>query len=164
VHDAFLVRGRESGADVARDGQRFVGGEAADAAQQRREVFTVDVLHRDEDVMVDLDDVVKPADVRMRDLAAGAGLTIEPRARVVRRAETLGKELQRDGLAEPEIVGAIDLAHSAAPEHGDDAIAAAEDETGAEPCGRSGIAGLQDDGRRIAAERAVVVHGIRHGR
>ncbi len=37
------------------------------------------------------------------------------------------QELQRDGLAEPEVVGAVDLAHAAAPDQRDDAVAVGQD-------------------------------------
>jgi len=41
-------------------------------------------------------------------------------------------ELERDGLAEAKIVGAIDLAHAAAPEERDDAVARGHDRAGRE--------------------------------
>ena len=50
VDDAALVRRGEAGADLARDLERALLGEAADALQQRREVLAVDVLHRQERV------------------------------------------------------------------------------------------------------------------
>ena len=68
MDDAALVRGGEAGADLPRDLERAVLGETADAAQQRREILAVDVLHREERVPVDLVDVVDAADVRVRDL------------------------------------------------------------------------------------------------
>ena len=42
-----------------------------------------------------------------------------------------GQELQRDRLSEPEIVGAVDLAHAAAPERRDDAVTVGEEVPGA---------------------------------
>jgi hypothetical protein len=44
-------------------------------------------------------------------------------------AQPRRQELQRDGLAQPEIVGAIDLTHPAAPEQPDDAIPLFQDDT-----------------------------------
>ena len=43
------------------------------------------------------------------------------------RSTSRGQELERDRLAELQVVGAVDLAHAAAAEQADDAIAAAED-------------------------------------
>ena len=68
MDDAALVRGGESGADLPRDLERAIFREAADAAEQRREILAVHVLHRQERVAVDLADVVDAADVRVRDL------------------------------------------------------------------------------------------------
>ena len=48
-------------------------------------------------------------------------------------AERFGQELERDRLAEPQIVGAVDLAHAAAAEQADDAIPAVRGFPGREP-------------------------------
>ena len=48
MDDVAFVRGGQARADLARDLERAVFGETADAAQQRREVLAVDVLHRQE--------------------------------------------------------------------------------------------------------------------
>ena len=69
VQDAAVVRGGEARADLARDLERLVRRQPADAPQQRREVLAVHVLHREEVLAVHLADVVHAADVRMRDLA-----------------------------------------------------------------------------------------------
>ncbi len=45
MDDAAFVRGGEAGADLARDLERAIFGESADAAKQRREILAVDVLH-----------------------------------------------------------------------------------------------------------------------
>ena len=131
MEDAPLVRRGQPGAELPRDLERLVLGQPADAAQQRRQVLAVHVLHREEQLAVDLADVVDAADVRVRHLPRGAHLVVELREprRIVR--ERRRQELQRDRLAEPQVVGAIDLAHAAAPEQADDAIAAVEDAPGA---------------------------------
>ena len=53
---------------------------------------------------------------------------VEPRGIAV---DVAGQELERDRLAELQVVGAIDLAHAAAAEPADDAVAAAEEWPGA---------------------------------
>ena len=115
VQHALVVRRREPRAELARDVERLVGGKPADAPQERGEVLAVDELHGEEVLPVDLADVVDAADVGMRDLARDAHLGVEaleprrdPRARLAR------EELQRDRLAELQVVGAVDLAHAAA--------------------------------------------------
>ena len=99
---------------------------------ERREVLAVDVLHRQEQVAVGLADVVDAADVRVRDLPRRAHFVVELREprRVVR--ERRRQELQRDRLAELQVVGPIDLAHAAAAEQADDAVAAVEQRAGRE--------------------------------
>jgi hypothetical protein len=52
------------------------------------------------------------------------------RPKSVRRTQIVGQEFQRDGLLELEIVGAVHLAHAAAPERRDDAEAAGEERAG----------------------------------
>ena len=107
-------------------------GQAADAREQRGEIFAVHVLHGDEGHAFDLADIVNAADVGMGDQAGDADLAVEAleQARIARRL--LGQELERDGLAEREVGGAIDLAHAAAAQQADDAIAAAEQRAGNE--------------------------------
>ena len=89
-------------------------GEAADAAEQRREVLAVHVLHRQERVALDLVDVVDAADVRVRDLPRHPHFGVQLR-QARRIAIDVGRqELQRDRLTELQVVGAEDLAHAAA--------------------------------------------------
>ena len=127
MNDALVVRRRQTGADVARQHQRLLGGQSADAAQQRGEILTIDELHRDEELPVDLGDVVQAADIRMRDLSADAHFFVKARGVAVMR-----EKLQRDALTEFEIVGAVDLAHPALSDQRHDAVTLAEDRAGRE--------------------------------
>ena len=111
------------------DLDRLIRRQPPDATQQRREIFAVDVLHRDERTATPLGDVVNPADIRMRDLARGPRLVAQSRRE---RGIIAAQELQRDRLAKREIVGAVDLSHAAATEQSDDAIARGEDGAGSE--------------------------------
>jgi len=70
MHDAKIVRSRDTRAEVARHVQSLVTGQTADAPQQAREILSVDVLHRDEMGPLPFEDVVKAADIRMRHLAS----------------------------------------------------------------------------------------------
>jgi hypothetical protein len=68
----------------------------------------------------------------MRDGAGDAHLVVELRQASGMAGEILGQQLQRDGLSELEVVGAVDLAHAALAERCDDAEAAGEECSGFE--------------------------------
>ena len=117
MQHAFGMRRREPRAQFARDLDGFVGGQASDAAQQAAQVFAIDVLHGNECRAFRFADVVHAANVGMRDLAGDADFAVEAfeQSRLLRRG--FGQELQRHGLVELEVGGAIDLAHAAAADH-----------------------------------------------
>ena len=77
MDDAALMGGGESRAQLARDVGGFVFGESANPAQRAREVFPVDVLHREIQEAVGLADVVHAAHVGVGDLPRGAHLVVE---------------------------------------------------------------------------------------
>ena len=115
VQHAALVRGGDPGADLPRDLDRLVLRKAADAAEQRRQILAVHVLHRQE----------RTGRRRRRCRRCGRRCDARwcarcalrcgtARARPGSRSEIVGQELQRDGLSELEVVGAVDLAHAAA--------------------------------------------------
>ena len=70
VQHALVMRCGDACAKLARDLQSFVAGQATDAPQQRTQVFTIDVFHRQECEPVGFADVINAADVRMRDAAS----------------------------------------------------------------------------------------------
>jgi hypothetical protein len=117
-----LVCRRESRQELSRDVERLLVREVADPLQQRREIFPIDELHRQEVLAGHLRDVVHAADVRMRELPRDADFGEEALTAYRVRRQRRRQEFQRDGLAELQIVGAIDLAHPAAAEQADDAI------------------------------------------
>ena len=100
------------------------------ALQQPGEILAVDVLHRQEDAAVGLADVVDAADVAVRHLARDAHLVVELRERCGSLGDGRRQELQRDRLAEREVVGAVDLAHAAAADQADDAVALGQQRAG----------------------------------
>ncbi len=120
MEDAAIVRCGKAGAHLSNDLDGLVRRQPPDASQQRREVFPVHVLHRHERTAVPLGDVMNPADIGMRDLAGGARLVAQARRQ---SGFVSAQEFQRNGLAQREIVGAIDFAHAAAAEQADDAVA-----------------------------------------
>ena len=130
VQHATFVRRRQAGAQLPRHLDRLVLRQPPDAAQQRGEVLAVDVLHREVRPAVDLADVVHAADVLVGDLARDAHLVVELRETRGIGGDGLGEELQRHGLVEPQVVGAVHLAHPAASKQPDDAIAVVDDGAG----------------------------------
>ncbi len=81
-----------------------------------REQLPLDVFHDDEVGPVVLADVVGHGDVRGAEHRGGAGLVEQPRTAVGIRLQLRGEELQRHGATEPDVLGEIDLPHSAAAE------------------------------------------------
>ncbi len=126
MDDAPLVRRSQARADLPRHLERTLRREPADAAQQRAELLAVHVLHREKGVAVDLVDVVDTADVRMRHLAGHPHFAVQLHQAGGIAIDFRGQELERDRLRQLEIVGAIDLTHTAASQTPDDAVAAAE--------------------------------------
>ena len=153
VEDAAVVRRRQPGADLPRHVERLVRRKTSDALEQRGEVLAVDVLHREEVLAVDLGDVVHPAHVGVRDLARGADLGEESVEALPVRRERARQELQRDGLAELQVVGAVHLAHAAAADQSDDAVALGEDRPGGEAAAFEHVGGREppDQGARRLA-------------
>ncbi len=68
MNHSALVRRGQAGAELARDLESLVAREPADPPEQRREVFPLDELHRQEVLAVGLPDVVDAAHVRVGDL------------------------------------------------------------------------------------------------
>ena len=133
VQDALLVGGGEAGAELARDLERLVGRQPADAPQERGEVLAVHELHGQEEVALRFPHVVDAADRRVRDLPGHPHLAVEAREPLAVRVEAVGQELEGDRLLELQVVGAVDLAHPPAADEPDDAVAAGQDGPGHEP-------------------------------
>ncbi len=93
---------------------------------ERREVLAVHVLHRQERMARRL----RRCRTRGRRSGARPAAPSGPRCETARagpaRHASVGQKLQRDGLPEPEIVSAIDLAHAAFAEQSDNPISAVE--------------------------------------
>ena len=69
------------------------------------------------------------------------------------RVESVGQELEGDGLPELQVVGPVDLAHAPLSQQARDAVAAGQEEARKEPCLRRG--GEGGAGRREAGVGAV---------
>ncbi len=151
MQDPAPVRRGQSLTELPRDLDRLVARKPADAAQQRRKVLPVDVLHREEYLPGDLADVVHTAHVGMRDQARDPHLVEQPRQQLTLAFEILGQELQRHRLSESEVVRAINLSHPAPPQQRDDPIASEQRLARNEP-----RLAVGRPGGRLAAEPRIV--------
>ncbi len=97
--------------DLAEDGERIAKGKRA-ALQDLLERLPVEELHRQEEIVVDLDDVVDLAHVRMVHGSRRARLAPQSLAHPVVGAVGV-HALQGDGASQPRIPRDPDLAHSA---------------------------------------------------
>jgi hypothetical protein len=75
---------------------------------------------------VDLANVVNATDVFVRDLARDAHFAVKSRERSDIRQHVFRKKFECDWLSKFQIIGAIDLAHTAFAEQPDDPIAIGE--------------------------------------
>ena len=132
VQYAALVRrhrGRRTSA--ARLIERLVLGQPAEAPQRRRQVFAVDELHR----QIQLPFAARRCRRRGRYSDATPAALRAPRCATApdaaaSRAIPRRQELQRNGLAQPEVIGAIHLAHAPASDKPDNPIPLIEDRPG----------------------------------
>ena len=115
------------------DLSRLVVGQPADPAQQRLQILAVDVFHREEVVAVGLAGVEDPADVGMGDLASDLHLFHQACQPLLVFLQPSRQHLERHRLTELEIVGAVDLAHTALAEKAHDTVAPCQDLTWEEP-------------------------------
>ena len=122
MQQSAIMRGREASADLVRGFQSLVRRQTADAAQQRRKVLAIDVLHGEKVLAVHLTDVVNATDIRVRNLAGVSHFRMKPgesRSIVLQRG---GKKLESYNIAELEILRAVDFAHAAASQQSNDPI------------------------------------------
>ena len=81
MQQALLVRGGEARANLPRDFDSFVLREAANAADERREILAIYIFHGDEWRIAGHADVENAADVGMRYLPCDAHFAVESRER-----------------------------------------------------------------------------------
>jgi len=161
MEHAFFVRGGKSGAELARGLDALIGGQAADAAEERAEILAIHKLHGDVVEAFGLADVVHAADIGMRDLAGDADLIVETREDAFIAGCDFREKLEGDGLAEGEVCGAIDFAHAAAAEESGDAVTAADNGSGEEAALVDGASGGEaGDGGSASNEGGLGAGGV----
>jgi hypothetical protein len=95
--------------------------------QQRRQRFAVHVLHRQVVPALGVADVIDAADMWVGDAAGEPNLVGQPLEAVVPTGHRLRHQLQRNGLAQPQVVSTIYLAHRAAAQQTHDAVSRGKD-------------------------------------
>ena len=123
VHEADRVGCVEPGGDLRHDVRRVDVTEPARPANERLQIRATHPAHQEVEPSVLLTGAIHGNDVRMLDRRGHSGLPFEPRPEVRVGRPLGGDELQRDDAVEPELGGAIDDTHPAAPSHGFDAAA-----------------------------------------
>src|SRR5271166_329518 len=153
--------GRQTGADLMRGLQSLVRWQTTYAAQQRRQVLTVDVLHSEKMLPAHLTDVVYATDIRVRNLASVTDLSMkscESRGIVLQRGR---KKLECYNIAQLEILSAINFAHAAAAKQSDDPIPLDKNSARRES---SALRWVRSNGnRRISGSNARWLQGRRVG-
>src|ERR1700686_1383276 len=133
------MRGGESGASLPGDLDSFVRGQPANAANQRREVLSIDIFHSEKRNTFGIADIENAADVGMRNLACNAYFRMEPRqcASILRQAGR--QKLNRYDLAQLKVFGTVHLAHASAAGQRNHAIAVSNNLPGRESSTANGI-------------------------
>ena len=91
---SFLVCRCQAGAEFARNFERFIRRQAADAAKQRTKILAVDIFHGEKNMPVNFADVVDAAHIGMRHLPRHAHL-VSKTGECIRVAErAFGQEFQ----------------------------------------------------------------------
>jgi hypothetical protein len=124
VHDSPAVRGGERGEDLRTDERHGLLAERRVARDHLAERLAREPLHHHErPAVVELAEVVDLADVRVAHRARGARLLVEALERDGAVAGLLlAEDLDRDELAEREVLGLVHHAHTAAPDHAADGV------------------------------------------
>ena len=148
MDDAAVVRRGEPCAELAGDLVGLGARQPADALQERRQVLAVHVLHGQVELAVHQADVVDAADVGVGDLARVPHLAPEALEHVRAVGERTAQELERHGLRELEVIGAVDVAHAAAAEEPDHAVAAGQHLAGLERGAAEAARGIEPADRR----------------
>ena len=122
-HTGFVGSGQRL-AQAHSDVHHLVARQRPGVGEAGREVHTLDQLHGQERRSFVLPDVMDAANAGVGDLPSEAHLLDQtPLVQRIRNVE----DLESDGLAQHAVVGFVDLAHTAAPDHPLDAVAAGDD-------------------------------------
>ncbi len=149
VDDAGFVRGGKARRHLLGEDECAIDGQPAIGPQDRGEVRSLHVRHRDVSDAADLSEIVNADDVFVSDLSGEHELALEAPLEIAGRFGVLERlrtdHLDGDGPLERLVPGLVDRAHATAAQEPNDVIAGAEvladDERAAAP--RGGLASGQ---------------------
>jgi hypothetical protein len=121
VDDALLVGRRKRVGQCDADLAHLVGREAA-GAHPRRQVFSLDQLHRDEAEATGLLDRVDRHDMGVVERGDGLGFPLEARERAGVGGKTRRQHLERHAALQCQVFRQVHLAHAAGAQLLDDAV------------------------------------------
>jgi hypothetical protein len=98
-------------------------GQPPGSAEQRRQVLSVDELHRQEDFPIGFADIVDAIDVGVGHPSSQADLAVKSRQPFFIGGTTPSEKLERHRLLQPQVVGPIDLPHAAPAQQAEDSVA-----------------------------------------
>ena len=124
MNDAGGVCVSEAVAELFHPCQPALQGRRRLATQQIPDGGAVDVLHRDEQVPVDLADVVHRDDVGMSQVGDRPRFAEKPFAKLAVLTKVGFEDLDRDGPVELRVAGEIDRRHPAEADSAFDLVAA----------------------------------------
>src|SRR5688572_28498630 len=126
-HAGFMCRS-QAGAKLSCQFDAFFVRQMADAPQQSRKIFAIDVLHRQEVHRTAVDErfsnVVYAADVGMGNATCRSYFVMKPGEHGAVTGKSRWEEFQRYKLMQRQILGLINLAHAAAAQKTDDPVSA----------------------------------------
>ena len=130
MDETLRVRRIQGLRDLAADGKRPGLVERPFGAEERPQVCSLDVAHREVEATVDVAGVVDRHNVRVLERHGELRLAREALAEALIQRQLGRHQLQRDRPFQPQVEGAVDDAHPAAADQLVDPIA---DELGADP-------------------------------
>ena len=123
MDDALLVRGFERVGDLLRDRQR-VGERDRAARDERGQILALDQLHHERGEVGCLLESVDRGDVRMIERGEHFGFALKAREAIGVAGDRRRQHLDRDRPFQIAVGRAIDLAHAAGADGGDDFVGA----------------------------------------
>src|SRR5262249_6839831 len=118
-------------------------------------VFTVDIFHRQVVPAVGFADVVHTADIRVRDFTSQAYFFEESLQALLTARERERHELERNRLAQPQIISAVNLAHCALAKQAHDSVPRSEYLAGREAAIVKGAEGLSSEGIEGCGQKSI---------
>ena len=139
VNHAAFVCCRKTRANLPRDLRGLIRRKPTDSADDRGEIFSIDILHRQKKGSIGFADVKHAADVGVRDLPGGSHFGMKSCQRSGILSKRFRQKLQRHDLTERHIFGAVDFAHSSSAGQRHNAVALRDNLAGCKAAAADGV-------------------------